>query len=314
MSDEQKMNLGIDIGGTKTGIGIVTENGDIINKSKIPSDPNMEPMNFVHNMIEAIHELLRKSFISMEDIHFIGVGVPGTVNTQTGMVSYCPNLQWFDVPLSDYFRQMNLGKEVKIAQDSRNGALAEHLFGAGVGLSDLLCVAIGTGIGCGIILNGKIFNGAMNTAGELGHTPIIKGGRPCVCGNHGCLERYASGSGIVIGAKERLAQKFVGKEITSEAVFSLAESGDLEALAFIEEVVDYLAFGIAKAVTLISPQAVIISGGLCENEALFVDPLQDKVYHYGYYPWVKQNTLKVIKAKLGSDAPLIGASALYRGL
>lgn len=309
-----KYNLGIDIGGTKVNIGIVMDDGRVVDKIKVPASRTIAYGRFVEEICEASEELLEHNHLALEEIHFIGIGVPGTVDVRTGFVSYCPNLYWYDVPIGDMFKQ-RLGREVKVMQDSRNAALAETLLGAGRNFRNTMCVSVGTGVGCGIIIDGKIFNGGMNTAGELGHTPIVKDGRLCVCGNRGCLERYVSGTGIRDRAIDLFPEKFIREEDKcSEYVFELAYAGDKEILAFIDECVDYLAFGIANAVCLLAPEAIIISGGLCVHEDLVIKPLREKIMKRGYYAWTKQDTLQVCKAELGSDSAMIGAALMYKGL
>ena len=309
-----KYSIGFDIGGTKVNIGIVRENGEVFDKVRIPSTGAKQAEGFVVEICTAAKELLAKNQLNLNDIYFIGVGVPGTVDAKTGIVTYCPNLYWYDLPIGDLFQDA-FGRKVVIMQDSRNAALAETLFGAGREFRNTLCISIGTGVGCGIIIDRKIFYGGMNTAGEIGHTPIIKDGRPCVCGNRGCLERYVSGPGITEQALERFPEKFKREEDKKcEYVFEMAYHGDKEILAFIDECVDNLAFAIANAVCLLSPEAIIISGGLCVHEDLVVKPLREKIMKRGYYSWTKPDSLKVCKAQLGSDAAMIGAALLYKSL
>lgn len=310
---KEKLNLGIDIGGTKVNLGIVTDKGEIVDKCRMETNTEGDIRAFVKKIAYNISALLEENKLNLKDIESIGIGVPGTVDTKTGVVSYCPNLSWYDVPLKEYFEN-ELGHSVLIAQDSRNAALAEYLFGAGKDYQDIICVAVGTGIGCGIVINGKIFNGRMNTAGELGHMPIVKDGRTCVCGNKGCLEKYASGNGMIEIAVEKYPDKFKNKEKKCESIFEMIYAGDEEMKNFLDECVDNLGFGIANAVTLLAPEAVIISGGLCEHEALFVNPLKEKINKYGYYSWTRLNQLKVHRALLGSDAPMIGAAVLKMGI
>ena len=294
-------------------ISIVNSEGKIIKNIIMPFDAKKEPELFIKDIVDKMKEFLINESLRLEDIHFIGAGVPGTADVSTGNVAYCPNLFWYDIPAGKYFEKY-LGREVTIAQDSKNAALAELLFGAGRGYNDIICVTIGTGIGAGIIMNNKLFNGANNTAGEIGHTPIVKDGRKCVCGNFGCLEQYVSGTGIFARTMERFSQKFESRQKTSESVFDLAYEGDQEVIDFIEECVDYLAYAISNAISLISPQAIIISGGLCVHENFFIKPLEEKIYNRGYYSWTNLNTLRVHKAQLGSNAPMIGASMLYKGI
>ena len=307
----KKINIGIDIGGTKINIGLVKENGEIITRIKMAVVRDLESERMIEMTSREINQLIEKSGLSIQDIHSIGVGVPGTVDIRTGFVEYCPNLNWEDVPAGLLFGEY-LKSEVRIAQDSRLAAWAEYLLGAGRNYRSMLCITLGTGIGCGIIIDGKIFHGAMNTAGELGHTVFEKNGYSCICGNQGCLERYSSGTGIIQRAQQLFPNKFKNMAHKSESVFELAYRGDQEILTFIRVVVEDLAIGIANAVSLLSPQAVILSGGLCEHEDLIIKPLSELIYQYGYYSWVRKRQLKVERAQMGSDAPMIGAALLYK--
>lgn len=305
--------VGIDIGGTKVNIGIIDNAGNVLAKTKIASGSGKSNEDIIKSIAETVRQLVNDNNMTLDDIKFFGVGVPGTASIETGLVDYCPNLGWKNVPAGEMFLKY-LGREVKVVQDTRAAALAELLYGAGSGFDNIVCVTLGTGIGSGVIINKKLFHGGMNTAGEVGHAVIVKGGRLCSCGNHGCLERYSSGSGILEQALERFPQKFEGKEKRGELVFELAQQGDAEALGLIQESVDYLALGIANMVSILSPQAVIISGGMCEHEELIINPLKELVPKHGYYPWAQKNELRIMKAQLGSDAPMIGASSLYLGM
>ena len=305
------VNLGIDIGGTKTNVGLVDANGTVLMSRKLPTRKD-DVSGLVAEVKTTAAALLAEKGMTLSDLAFLGAGVPGTADRETGVVAYCPNLEWYDLPMGEAF-QRAFGRRVVVAQDSRNGALAEKLFGAGRDYTDLICITIGTGIGCGIILGGKVFNGSLNTAGEVGHTPIVKDGLPCLCGKRGCLERYVSGSGIFERAYAAHPELFQGKELKCETVFDLAYAGNRDMLALIDESMDYLAMAIANQVSLLSPQAVLVSGGLCVHEDLVVKPLEEKITKYGYYSWTRLKKLVVRKALLGSDAPMIGASALDRG-
>lgn len=305
-------SIGIDIGGTKVNIGLVDREGRVLARARIASGDASGARELVARIGQSVMALLQSQGMGLKDVGFIGAGVPGTVDTDAGLVSYCPNLQWFDEPVGEYFQQA-LGRPVPVAQDSRNGALAEKLFGAGRPYSDLMLITIGTGIGCGIVIGGKVFHGSMNTAGELGHSPIRKDGVPCLCGNRGCLERYVSGTGILERALAAYPDRFQNRSQRCETVFELACQGDRGMLEIIDQSMDDLAFAIANAVSLLSPQAIIISGGLSKYEELVVKPLEEKIYARGYYSWTRLKRLRVLKAQLGADAPMIGAASLYAG-
>ena len=307
-----KKNIGIDIGGTKVLMGVVDEAGDVLAEKTIPMEPEKEPGEMIGRIAEALHQMLEDGGTRLSEIGFIGAGVPGTVDTADGVVEYCPNICWNNVPAGLLFREV-LKREVLLSQDSRLAALGEFLFGAGKEYANIACITLGTGIGCGIIHGGKIFGGGLGTAGELGHTVIVRDGRACPCGNRGCLERYSSGTGILLEAKERFSETFRMVERT-EDVFEMAYRGDKQALAVIQASVEKLAWGVAALVNMVAPEAVIISGGLCVHEELVVGRLEKEVYAQGYPAWTGKGRLRILKAQLGSRAPMIGASALYRGI
>jgi glucokinase len=201
---------------------------------------------------------------------------------------------------------------VKISQDSRLAAWAEFLFGAGRKFKSFICLTLGTGVGAGFVIDGKLFHGSMNTAGEIGHTTFSKNGRQCNCGNRGCFERYVSGTAVFERAYELYPDKFVHLSNRSESVFKLAYQGDQEILSVIRQVVEDLAIGIANAVSILSPEAVILSGGLCDHEKLIIDPLRELVFEFGYHSWTKKRSLQIVKAELGSKAPMIGAAFIFK--
>jgi glucokinase len=307
------MNIGIDIGATKTNIGIVDTEGKIVNSLRISTNQQKSPEAVIFDICEDIKKLLESNAIGFEKINSIGVGVPGTADIRTGFVEYCPNLDWEDVNAGEIFSK-HLGIDVLVSQDSRCAAWAEFLFGAGRGYKSFIAITLGTGIGGGIIIDEKIYHGAMNTAGEVGHAVFQKDGRACNCGNHGCLERSCSGTGIIERALERFPEKFENRPKRSETVFELAHEEDEEALALIKDVVADLAVGIANAVSIISPELVVLSGGLCKYERLIIQPLKDLVYHYGYHSWTRKKKLEIAKAELGDEAPMIGAAFLYKSV
>ena len=308
---DEAISVGIDIGATKANLGLVTASGKIVDSVRVPVQREVSAEHFIETVCQAVVQLMTANSLIPADIVFYGVGVPGTADTRTGLVEYCPNLGWEDVPAGAIFKRY-LGAEVIVAQDSRLAAWAEYLFGAGRNYQSFICVAIGTGIGSGVIIDGKIFNGALNTAGEIGHSVFQKDGRLCACGNHGCLERYSSGTGMIERALEAYSEKFVDRPHQTETLFELAYAGDEDLLCLIRSMVEDLAIGIANAVSLLSPEAVIISGGLCTHEELIVKPLRELVDRYGYHAWTRKKQLKVEQAQLGPAAPMIGAALLYK--
>lgn len=309
----KEMNLGIDIGGTKINIGLVDESGQVMVNSILATDRNLDCKAQIGQVAGEIKNLLKENGLSLWDVSFLGAGVPGTVAHDTGFVTCCPNLGWVDQPVGEYFKEF-LGREVLVCQDAKNAALAEFLFGAGKGLSDILCLTVGTGIGCGIILNKKLHFGAFETAGEFGHMILHKDGRACGCGKKGCIERYTSGTGILDHAIEQMPYAFKDSDPRTETVFELAQEGNEQARCVINDCVEDLAIGIANAVNLLGVEAVIISGGVCEHEELFIKPLKEMVLKYGYIGWTQNERFRLSRAMLGKDAPMIGAAVLKKGI
>ncbi len=302
--------IGIDIGGTKVNAGIVAEDGSILRKITFPSQGADQPRVFAAQIARQAEAMLAQEGLNLGDIRHIGAGIPGTADTARGIVEYSCNLFGDDqVPLARYFEDL-WHREVTIVQDSWAAAYAEYRFGSHRAHEHMLCVTVGTGIGCGVISGGKVFSGAMHTAGEIGHTPIVWQGRPCACGRRGCLERYASGTAILEQAMERFPEKLQSLPPKTESVFLLAYAGDPDALRLIADCVDKLAYGLALMIDILSTDTVVISGGVCEHKALFIDPLQEKIIGYGYPPWARKRQVTVHRARLGSDAPMVGAAFL----
>jgi glucokinase len=310
---EKDISVGIDIGGTKVHIGLVTGSGKVIVDERLPVQNDLRAEVLIETICRHLDGLVETNQSKKSDILSFGVGVPGTADIKTGNVEYCPNLGWEDISAGAIFEKY-LGRDVIVSQDSRCAAWAEYLLGAGRKYRSMICITLGTGIGSGIIVDGRIFHGAMNTAGEIGHCVFEKDGRPCNCGRRGCLERYCSGTGIIKRALEAFPEKLASLPHKSETVFQLAYAGDRDALTLIRGVVEDLAIGIANAVSILSPEAVIISGGLCDHDELIVKPLEQLVNQYGYHSWSRKKLLKIEKAQAGSDAPMIGAALLYKAI
>lgn len=303
------MRLGIDIGGTKILGGLIDHNGQTVDYFRTDSKEFQNPRALASNLCENIVRLLDKNHINKEEIDHLGVGIPGTADWKTGQVVYSPNLFGESVPLGDYI-ESELGIRPTVVQDSWAAAYAEYLFGQKKAYSDMLCVTLGTGIGCGVIQNSKVYSGMLHTAGEIGHVSIDMNGRLCSCGRRGCLETYASGTGIYEQAKERFPDKLAGRKCGAEAVFELAYDGDRQALALIEECVDRLAFGLGTLVNVLACSNIFISGGLSAHNDLIIKPLGAAIAKYGYPAWSHHVTPMVQRAALGEEAPMIGAAFL----
>jgi len=303
-----KISVGIDLGGTNTKIGLITGEGEIIAHKKFSTEVKLGPEKMIQAIIDSLEELFTKEKVSREDISSIGIGVPGTANMEKGIVIFAPNIFWRNVdvrtPLQNHFK-----KDIYVTQDTRAAAWGEHLFGLGKDLDTIVCVTLGTGIGAGIVINGRIFHGGLNTAGEFGHQLVKLNGNLCNCGRRGCLEAHAGGLAIVKRAKELFPD--ASTDITVETVFNMAQQGNEKAISIVDDVVLYTGMGMVNMINLLSPQKIILSGGISDApDNLLLDPL-NKFVEERAYPSVADK-LKLQVSYLGSNAPLIGASMLWK--
>jgi glucokinase len=311
--------IGIDLGGTNIKFGIVSEKGEILQKGMLSAQANLGRNAILKNINKAVEESLAFARLKNIKIKGIGVGSPGTVNLNSGKIEgSCPNLpQMVNVNLKGWLSK-SFKFPIYVDNDANVMALAESKFGAAKGYKDALCITLGTGIGGGIILDGKLFHGSSFAGAEFGHMTICYNGRKCNCGGIGCLEMYASAPAMVRHAKwllrrnrksviRKLIQEDVSK-LTTEVIFEAEIRGDVVASDVINQVCAYLGAGIASAVNLSNPQVVVIGGGVSEGGQSFIRRIEKEVKRRAF-PSATKN-LKVVKAKLGNDAGFIGAAVL----
>ncbi len=303
------MRIGVDIGGTKILGGLIDEGGHVHDRFRLKSKDFSSPRALTEGVGQQLLALLQRNGLQMANIEHFGVGIPGTADWLNGRVIYSPNLLGENVPLGNYLEEA-VGVRPTIVQDSWAGAYAEYRFGQQGQYQDMMCITLGTGIGCGIIQGGKVYSGLMHTAGEIGHVSIAMDGRPCSCGKRGCLETYASGTGIYAQAMEQFPEKLKDAVPGAEAVFDLAYQGDAQAIALLAQCTEYLAFGLAALIDITACNVIFISGGLSSHDDYMIAPLGEAIRRRGYPAWSKRIAPLVRKAALGCDAPLIGAAFL----
>lgn len=303
--------LGIDIGGTNTEFGLVSRSGDILYSGSVKTVRFETP--------EALSEAIFKDLINNAShlaLSGIGIGAPNG-NFHTGNIEFAPNLQWKgSVPLSDIF-ESQFELPVRVTNDANAAAMGEHLFGSAKGMKNFLVVTLGTGVGSGFMINGEILYGHTGMAGELGHVTIEPNGRACPCGRLGCLERYTSSTGFKITTAELLLSSTTPSvlrdipenERSAILVDRAAREGDELAIAAFELTASYLARGLATAVAITSPEAIILCGGLARAGKLLLDPTE-KHLNQQLLP-VFQNTVKLIPSSLtAGNIAVLGAAAL----
>ena len=290
--------VGIDIGGTKINIGIIDDSNTLIANKKIYIK---DIDNLCESLKNVIESLCAENSIKYSDLNSCGVGVPGTVSDDGKKLIKAPNITILSENVANELGE-ELSLPVTLVQDSRAAAWAEYKCGGGVGCKSVVCITLGTGIGTGIIINDKIYAGVLGSAGEAGHIPCVENGRPCGCGKNGCLEKYCAGGGLDITAEEILG---VGKK--SADLFEAARGDNLKAIDAINDAVTMLGRGIVSIINIMSPDCILFSGGLSEQEELYLNPVikyvKEHCYTAGKIP-------KIEKAKLGENAPMIGAALI----
>lgn len=293
--------LGVDIGGPNITIGIVTGRGKIVKKTYVNLSLFLpEKEAFIDALIASIYTFLNDANISIHEIQSIGLGIAGTVDSKKGTIIFAPNLYFSNFEVKQILEQA-FDCPIFIGQDSRVAAWGEYNVGKAKNYNNFALIRLGTGIGCGLIINGLLYHGAYNTAGEFGHQLMEVNGPQCNCGRRGCLETYCGGLAIV-KAGERIMNGLSVKD-----VYDLAGMGNKEALSITNQVVEKLGTGIVNLVNLLSLELVTISGGISNApEELLLNPLRKFVREHAYSAIAER--VEINRSVLGDDAPLIGAA------
>lgn len=312
-----KNRIGIDVGGTNVKIALVNDEGQIIYSNSVPTRAEMGYEYTVNNIKQAIYELLKETKLETKDIQGIGFGFPGQVDYKEGIVRNAPNIPgWIEIPIAKIFEdEFNI--PTRVDNDVRCAALGELNYGAGKGCENLICITVGTGIGSGLIINGKLARGASNAAGEIGHIKLqMNDGPICGCGDTGCFEAFASGPAIVAMAEEYIKggkatkyREMAGSNpITPYIVSEAAKAGDPVAKRIFTIMGEYLGIGLAGVVNLLNPEKIIIGGGVADAGEILINPLVETLKKRAMK--IAGDTVQVVPAQLGNTAGVIGASLL----
>ena len=311
------IRIGIDVGGTGIQFGAVDENLKILAENSIPTTTSVPFSEQVSRIAETVVSTAAAAGYTPDQIESIGVGIPGFPDPATGVIVKCPNMGWYHVPFLSEFRK-HLSVPLYIENDANVAALAESAAGISAGTSSSVFITIGTGIGSGIILNGKIWTGFHGIGGELGHVIFDLNGVPCTCGNHGCLERYCSATALIRMGREAVALhpdslilKSVGNDITkieARTVIDAARENDPVAADVYGRWIDQLAQAVAGVVNLLDPEVIVLGGGVSKAGDFLLDPLRREFRKYVLYNDQPLPDLRI--AILGSRAGIIGASML----
>ena len=309
-----KYVFGIDIGGTTIKMGLFDEAGEVLDKWEIETRTHNNGENIIPDIAKAVKAKMEEKGITAEDVIGAGVGVPGPVN-DSGIVQGCVNLGWGVVNVSKDLGE-RIGMKVNAGNDANVAALGEMWKGGGQGYRHLVVATLGTGVGGGIIIDGKILNGFAGAAGEIGHIHVQDGEEAtCGCGNKGCLEQYASATGIVRLAERKLASttvktKLKAGNVTAKDVWDAVKEGDLIAQNIAEEFGQYLGKGLAAITAVTNPEAIVIGGGVSKAGEVLIEYVQK---YYKEYVFPGSRETKFALATLGNDAGIFGAAKLVLG-
>lgn len=308
--------IGIDLGGTNIAVGLVNEEGRIIAKTETPTLASRPYQELIKDMAACAKKVMEEAKITEDELHSIGVGIPGVAD-KDGMVIFCTNLGWRNVPLRAELQQY-INKPVYMDNDATVAGWAEYQAGVSRGTDSSVFMTLGTGLGSGIVMNGKIWAGAHGAGSELGHLVIEVDGVPCTCGKRGCAERYCSATAIIRMAREACAdapnclimRAVEGDmdKINAKVVFDAAKEGDSVAMQVFNRFVKYLAIAINNVISFIDPDMIILGGGVSRAGDFLLDAVKAALPEYLFYPTLKQPELRI--ASLGNDAGIIGAALL----
>lgn len=295
--------IGVDLGGTNLRTALLTTDGEILERHKEATQVSEGYQSVIERLVRSIERQRQTAVGRGLNVSAVGVGAPGVIHAINGVVVKSPNFpDWNNLPLKKYLEEA-LGLPVCIENDANAAALGEQWRGAGRGIGSMILLTLGTGVGGGIILDGRIWEGADGMAGEIGHMTIVPEGRECGCGNRGCLEMYASARGIALSYRERRP----GAKITSDQVFREAAQGDGTAREVMSEMGRYLGIGIASLINIFNPEMIVIGGGVKDAWPLFIEATHEEVRKRAFaYP---AERTKLVPSALGDDAGMMGAAA-----
>ena len=317
--------IGIDLGGTNIAVGLCDASLKIVDKGSVPTLGTRPGEEIVKDMAKLTEDIIKRNGLSVSDIEYVGIATPGTANGKTGIVEYANNLPFRNFPIADLFKKYLPIKRVIIDNDANAAALGEALAGAAKDAGSTIMITLGTGVGGGIILDGRIFAGGMNCSGaELGHTVIVAGGRQCSCGRRGCFEAYSSATALTDITKEKMRElelkgvdsllfaeaKKEGK-VSARTAFNAADGGDKYAKEIVKFYIEHLAVGITNMVNIFQPEVVCIGGGVSNQGDSLLLPLID-IVNVEQYTRSNPKKSKIVIATLGNDAGIVGAAGLGR--
>lgn len=309
--------IGIDLGGTNIKAGVVDSDYHIIGTAKCKTALPRSAEAIVDDMARMAREAAADAGIRMEEVAYVGIGSPGTCNEETGIVEYANNLRFENVPLRQMMHD-RLGLDIYIENDANAAALGEALAGAAKGTQSCVCITLGTGVGGGIIIGGKIYGGFNFAGAELGHIVINVDGELCTCGRHGCWEAYASATALIRQTRQAMVAhpdsamwRIAGTldNVDGRTAFDAMRAGDPVGKKVVDRYIQYIACGLINVINIFQPEVLCIGGGICKEGDTLLKPLEAHIAKERYSKFSTHQT-RLCVATLGNDAGIIGAANL----
>ena len=311
--------IGIDLGGTNIVAGVIDENNKIIAKASRKTNVPRAAELIFDDMAAAVKDAMSQAHITNDDLISVGVGTPGSVNKEEELIEFANNLGFDNVPAYRLLRERLGFEKVYFDNDANCAALGEAVAGCGKGVKDFIMITLGTGVGSGIIVNGKLVTGVNYAAGEMGHTVLVYGGIPCNCGRKGCWEKYSSATALISQTKDAMRNNYnslmwelVGNDINKvngRTAFEAMRKGDATAQSVVNNYVSLLSCGIGNIINTFQPDMVCVGGGVGNERENLLGPVRKLLKSEIYSIHAKKQT-KLVAAELGNDAGIIGAALL----
>ena len=312
------LRIGIDLGGTNIVAAVVNDEYEMVGKSKTPTATPRSADEIFDDIAKVCKEAMAQAGVTIKDIFSVGIGTPGTVNKE-GVIEFANNLGFVNVPAKEMLIERLGIENVYVDNDANCAALGEAQAGSGHGAKDFIAVTLGTGVGSGVIINGKIVAGVNNAGGECGHSVIVVDGEPCTCGRKGCWEAYASATALINQTKAAMEKypdsvmhelvKANGGKVDGRTAFDAMRRGDIAGIKVVDTYVKYVACGLINLVNIFQPETICIGGGICNEGETLLRPLRRYIDSERYSVYSKIQS-KIVKAELGNDAGIIGAALL----
>ena len=309
--------VGIDLGGTNIKAGVVTDEGKLLNKVTVKTNADRPMEDIIHDMGKLAADAIKDAGLEVKDIEAIGIGSPGTPDNDEGLLVYSNNLPFVMAPMRKLIREV-IDLPVYIDNDANCAAMAEAVAGAAKGAQDSVTITLGTGVGAGVIVEGKIYSGFNQAGSEFGHTVLVSGGIDCPCGRKGCFEQYASASALARmtrEAAEKNPDSLLNKvyeqqgEWNAQIAFIAMKEGDETAKEVVDTYTSYLADGLANAINAFMPEVLVVGGGVCNEGDPLLIPMREKTMSRPYFgPGVKKTRIEL--AQMGNDAGIVGAAMM----